>query len=85
MMKPTANSTVRHFQASNFIQSRKEQSLTFAKSIHNRKLRQESYGLVSHLFGWFQNSAIFYERKHELRSLRERMLKKATYAYDPKA
>ena len=30
-------------------------------------------------------SAIFHEWKHELRSLRERMFKKATYAYDPKA
>ena len=33
----------------------------------------------------FQNSTVFHERKHDLRSLRERMFKKVTNAYDPKA
>ena len=84
-MKPTNSSTVRRSQARNFILFQKEQDGRFAKSNYNRTIWQESYGLASYLFVWFQNSVIIQERKHELRSLRERMFKKATYAYDPKA
>ena len=32
--------------------------------------------MVTHLFVWLQNSTTFYERKHEIRSLGERIFKK---------